>query len=155
MPTAAPTSSPAALVLGGVGVLNGFFDILDGDEPLEVVFAIYNGQLLDAVLFEDLLRLGKGGPLGRGHEVFAGHDLADGAVEIIFKTKVAVGEDAHELAVDRNGHARDLVARHQRQRVGHQIVRPEEEGVDDDAVFAALDLVDIGGLFGRWKDSCG
>ena len=61
--------------------------------------------------------------------------------------EVAVREDADEHAVGRRDrHARDAVARHQVERVGHEIVGAERDRLDDHPGLAALDLVDLGDL---------
>jgi len=55
--TAAPTRKPAEGVLAGVGVLRDLQDVLDRDEPLEVVRPVHHEELLDPVLVEYLAGL--------------------------------------------------------------------------------------------------
>ena len=133
----------AVFIPGGIGVLDGFFDVLDGDEPFEIPLVVDDGKLFDAVFAEDLLRLFERGADGRRHEPVLGHHVGDGLFEIAFKAQIAVGEDADELAVFGDGNAADAVLFHERHRVLDEIFRFEEEGVGDDAVFAALHLVHL------------
>ena len=145
----------ALAVLGGVGVLLGLLDVLDGDEAAQHVVFVHQRQFFDAVLGEDLARLLQRGAHRGGDEVFRGHDLGDLAGIVGLKAQVAVGEDADQLAVFGDGHAGDAVARHQFLRVGDEMIRGEEERIGDDAVFRALDLVHLRGLLARWTCSCG
>src|SRR3974390_1180423 len=52
-------SPAAALVLRRVRILDPLLDVLDGDEPAETAVGVDDGQLLDLVPVEDLLRLGE------------------------------------------------------------------------------------------------
>ena len=96
---------------------------------------------------QDFLRVGKRGADGRRDEVFLRHHVFDGLIVIGLEAEIAVGEDADELPVARDGHAADAVTLHERDGVAHQILRFEEEGIGDDAVFGTLDLIDLLGLF--------
>ena len=133
-------------VLGGVGVLLGLLDVLDGDEAAQHVVLVHQRQFFDAVFGEDLARLFQRGAHRGGDEVFRGHDLGDLAGIVGLKAQIAVGEDADQLAVFGDGHAGDAVARHQFLRVGDEMIRGEEERIGDDAVFRTLDLVHLRGL---------
>ena len=138
---------PPRSVLGGVGVLHDLFDVLDRDEPPEVVFLVDDRQLFDAVMAQDLLGLLQRRADLAGDEPLARHDLGDLAAEVFFKFHVAVGDDADELVLlvhDRN--AGDAVFRHQRLGVAERFVRRQREGIGDDAVFRALDQIDLLGL---------
>ena len=86
-------------------------------------------------------------PTGAVTRFFLRHHVVDGLIVVGFEAEVAVGEDADELAVFGDGHAADLVALHERDRLAHAVVGREEERVGDDAVLAALDLVDLARLF--------
>ena len=137
----------AVLISCRVGVLDALFDVLDRDEALQVPVFIDDGKLFDAVTAQNLLRIGKRGADGRRDEVFLRHHVFDGLIVVGLKAEIAVGEDADELAVAGDGHAADAVALHEGDRVAHEILRFEEEGIGDDAVFGALDLVHLLGLF--------
>ena len=47
----------AVFIARGVGVLDALFDVLDGDQALEVALFVDDGQLFDAVLAQNFLRL--------------------------------------------------------------------------------------------------
>jgi hypothetical protein len=56
MPTAPPDPQAAELVLDREGVLLRLLDVLDGEQALQLVGAVDDQQLLDAVLVQQLLR---------------------------------------------------------------------------------------------------
>ena len=96
---------------------------------------------------QDLLGLVKRRADLAGDEPAAGHDLGDAAAQLGLELHVAVGDDAHQLAVlVHDGHAGDAVLGHQGLRVAERLVRREGEGIRDDAVFRTLDQVDLLGL---------
>ena len=83
----------------------------------------------------------KGGPGGHGDEVLAGHHVADaGSGQIIYKTDVAVGQDADELFLENHGQAGDAVGVHEIKGVLHGVVGFHGDGIDDHAAFGLLDL---------------
>ena len=135
-------------VLGGIRVFGGLLNVLDGDQAAQHVVFIHQRQLFDAVLGQNLLGLGQRGAHGRGDEIFAGHHFVNGAGFIGFKAQIAVGEDAHQLAVFRDGHAGNAVALHQSQRVCHAVAGRKEKWIGDYAVFRALHLVHLRRLRG-------
>ena len=101
-------------VTGGVGELDSLFDVLDGDESLEVAVFVYQRQLLDLVLAQDCLCLFHRSANRRSDQIVLGHDLGDRAVIVGEETHVTVGDDAHQLAhAVHNGNAGDLVLSHE------------------------------------------
>ena len=136
----------ALLILGGVGVLQFLLDVLDGDEALEFVVFVDDEEFFDAVLVEDFLGLLERGADGDGDEVFFGHHFGDGDVGAGFEAEVAVGEDADQLAIAGDGDAGDLVAAHDFEGVGDELLGGHGDGIDDHAGLGALDLVDFAGL---------
>ena len=133
-------------ILGGIGILGGLFNILDGDQTAQHAIVIHNGQLFNAVLGQDHLGLLQGGAHGGGDQVLAGHELMDGAVIIRDKAQVAVGQDTHQLATFADRHAGDLVAAHEVFRILNQVIGRKEEGIGDHAMLGALDLVHLRSL---------
>ena len=108
----------AVLVLARVGELAQFDDVAVGDKSHELAVAIHNGKLFNAVFTKDLLRLGEVASIFRDDEVVARHELGDGSAALLFKTQVAVGDDAHEFAgVVGDGNATDFVFAHDGQGV--------------------------------------
>ena len=139
-------AEPPAVVLAGVRVAVQLVDVLDRDQALQVEVAIDQQELLDLVAGEDAVGLFEGGVLGRGDEVALGHDLLDAEVVGLQEPEVAAGEDALELAADGDGDARDVVPFHDQAGFADHGVGAQGDRVDDDAVFGALDLVDLEGL---------
>ncbi len=95
-------------------------------------------------LWRSCLGLLERGAHGDRDQVLLGHQLADRLVEVLLEAQVAVGEDADQVAVvvgDR--HARDLVARHDLERLADALLGPHGDRVDDHAGLAALHLVDL------------
>ena len=134
-------------VLGGIRILLGFFDVLDGDQTLQIAVFIHQGELLDLAGAEDGLRLLQGGAHLAGDQVFLGHDLADGNIVAIQKTDVTVGQDPLQFALRvADGDTGDAVLVHQRQSVGDKVLPGEEEGLVDNTVFATLYTLNLVGL---------
>ena len=134
-------------VLGRVRVLDRLLDVLDGDQALEVPGAVHHEELLDAVLVQKLLGLLERRADGCGDEVLLRHPRRDRAVGPRLEAQVPVGQNPDELAaVVDDGHARDLVASHDLQRLGDGLLGPAGDRVDDHARFGALDLVHLGRL---------
>ena len=142
------TEQPAILVPGGIRIFDRFFNVLDGDQALKIPLLVHNRQLLDTVAAEDFLRLLHIGTHRRGDQVVLGHDLFNLLREVGQEPHVAVGENTHQLAVAADRHAGNLVFAHQLVGVRHQMLRREEKRVDDDAVFRALNPVDVVSLVG-------
>src|SRR5205085_10028787 len=91
---------PPMLVLGGVRVLPGLLDVLDGDEAPELVLLVDDEELLDTVLVEQLLRLVLRDALAAGDEI-ARHHLLDALLEVLLEAQIAVGDDADEPSLAR------------------------------------------------------
>ena len=138
----------AALVTGGVGILHSLLNVFDGDKSLQVHVLVHQGELFNAVMPQDLLGFFECGTHRSGDQVVLGHHVFDGLVKIaaFHETHVPVGDDAHQHAVLADGHAGDLEPAHDLVGFFHQVVRPQEEGVDDNAVFRTLYPVHLVGL---------
>ena len=146
-PTAAADAEAALLVLRRERVLDPLADVLDRDQAAQPPVGVDDRQLLDPVPVQDRVRLVERRPDRCGDEVPARHQLGDRLARVGLEAQVAVGEDAdeHVTAVgDRD--PRDLVARHQLERVGDERVRPQRHRLDDHPRLGPLDLVDLGDL---------
>ena len=143
-------TQPAFVVLGGQRVLLGLVEILDGDQTGQVALVVNQRQLLDTVLTQQLDDFVARHPDLRGDQRHAGHHLVDLGGQVLLaghEAGVAVGDDAQQLAV---------LIHHRKARypvLGAQFVplvqggaRVHGDRVGDHARFAALDLVDLGGL---------
>ena len=94
------------------------------------------------MVHKDLLSSLEVGAYGSCYQVFLGHYFGNGSIEILEETKVTVGKDTHQLALAvNNGHTGDLVLAHKLVSLGNQLVSGQGEGVNDNAVLGALDLI--------------
>src|SRR5204862_8046692 len=84
------------LVLVAVRVAPAFEDFLDGDETSQVPLLVDDGQLLDAVLGEDPLRLLERRADGRLDEALLRHRGANRAVVLALELEIAIGDDADQ-----------------------------------------------------------
>ena len=105
------------------------------------------------MLVEQPLRLLHRHVLAHGDEVLFGHQLAHALAVVGRETDVAVGENADELArlavaLD-HGNARNVVALHQRERVGERRLGPDGQRIDHHAGFEFLHPADLVGLLFR------
>ena len=137
----------AVLVLGAVGVFACLFNILDRDQSAQHAVLVHDRQLLDPVGGQDLFGFFQRGAFGSGDQVFTGHYFADRPAVICFKPKVAVGQDADQLAFPGNRNAADAIAAHQFFRVGDQVFGTQIKGICDYAMLTALDFINLGRLF--------
>ena len=128
-------------ITGGVGILDGLFDVLDGDQALQGKVVIHQRQLFDLVGAQDLFGVGKRGVDGSGDQVVLGHNLSAGTGEVFFKFQVPVGQNAHQAAVLADGDAGDAVFAHQLVGLCQRMLGGQVEGPVDDAVFRTLDPV--------------
>ena len=82
------------LVFGGVGEFEFFLDVFYGDQAFEVVILIHHEQFFDAVALQDSFGFFERGAHGHGDEIFLGHDVADGLIEVALESQVAIRQDA-------------------------------------------------------------
>ena len=141
-----------ARVLGGVGVLLGLDEVLDGDEAGQVVVLVDDGQLFDAVLGQQVLGVLTGdADLADDEAVARGHAVAHaqgGPLVLGNEAQVAVRDDAQEGAVlVHDGQAGDAVVAAEAVEFVDGGVGADGHRVLDHAGFAALDLADLRGLF--------
>ncbi len=139
----------AEVVLAGVGILAYLFDVLDGDQTLELALIVDHKQLFDAVPVQVLLGLLEGCSRRNRHQLILGHDVGNRLLEPGFETQIPVGENAHQFARLGDRHAGDAVFLHQGEGFVDLLVRIHGDRVDDHAAFALFDLVDLQGLIGR------
>ncbi len=139
---------PALGVLGGVRVLLGLDEVLDGDQALERAPAVHQRQLLDLVAAQQLHRGVPRDPDLAGDQRHRRHDIPDLAAAVQLEGHVvAVGDDAQELA--RGVGDRDATdAEPAAERVGllEGGVGADGDGVGDHPGLGPLDLVDLVGL---------
>ena len=137
----------AVLVLAGLGIGARLLDVLDSDQTDTATVIVDHEQLLDAVLVEQLGRIGHADALARGYQVTR-HQLSHGLVGLAGEAHVAVRQDADEplaFAVD-DRDAGDRLGAHQLQRRRQRLVRMDGDGIDHHAGLEALDLAHLVGL---------
>ena len=89
----------ALAVLAGVGVFGVLDDVLDGGQAAQLEGVVDDEHALEAVLVHQRLGFVEGGAFLHGDQtVLRRHDVAQGLVEAVFETQVAVGDDADQLA---------------------------------------------------------
>jgi hypothetical protein len=134
------------LVLGGIGIFQLLLNVLDGDQALQDVVIVHHQQAFPRGAGAGSLRFLERGAHRHGDQIVLGHHFGDRQVEARLEAQIAVGEDAHQLAVLGHRHARDAVALISSCASEIFLIRPDGDGVDDHAAFTALDAVHFFGL---------
>lgn len=125
-------------------------DVLDGDQALEFKGVIDHQQALQAVLVEQLLGLFQRGTFAHGDEALARrHDFAHGHVVAGFKTQIAPGDDAHDLAVVHHRKAAHAQLVRQVADLPHGVLGRDDHRIAQHARFMALDFGHLRGLLLR------
>ena len=139
------TAEQATLfVAGRVRELYCLFNILNGDQTLEVAFFVHQRQLFDLVLAENRLCFFHSRAYRSRDQVILGHYFRDRAVIVGQEPHVTVGDDAHQLAhIVYDRHAGDLVLAHQSIGIRYQMIFRQGERIDDNAVFRTLYLIHL------------
>jgi len=130
-----------------MGIVPLFLDILDGDQSLEISLVIDQGELLDAMLLQDLLGSFERRPDGRRHQPSGSHIVRDGTRIFGGKADIAIGEDAHQLGALGDRYTGDVIVCHERLGVAERRRRRQGDGIHDHARFATLDFVYLSDLF--------
>ena len=131
---------PPLLVLGGVRVLLGLLDVLDGDEALELALLVDDQQLLDAVLVQQLLRLGLASTPSGTVTSLRVITALDRLLEVRLEAHVAVGEDADQRLPSGDRDAGDAVLRASARAPRERRLGRDGDRVDDHAALGLLDL---------------
>ena len=93
-------------VFVGIRKLGGFQNIFYGNQAFKLVFFVQDQNTLDFMFVHQFARFVDACAFGDGNQAFArGHDGGNGQVEAVFKTQVAVGNDADHFAVFNDGQA--------------------------------------------------
>ncbi len=142
----------AALILGGVGIFLGLFDIFHGDEADAAVGIIHHENFFDAVLMQQPLGFFGLHAFAHGDELFLRHQFVDGLARIVGEAHIAVGENADEFAralaigpFD-HGNTGNRIALHQGERIGERCIRSNRDRVHHHAAFELLHAADLFGL---------
>ena len=130
-------------VLRCVGILDLFLNIFDGDQSLQVKTVIHDEKFLHPVLMEDFPRLFERSAHGYRDEVFFRHHLFNRQVQARLEAQVPIGQDAHQLAVFGDRHARNFVLVHDLESIRNPVLGADRDRIDDHSAFRALHLVDL------------
>ena len=103
-------------------------------------------QFFDAMRVQDRFGFLERGADADGDQVLLGHHVRDGQVVARLEAQVAIGENAHQLAVLGHRNAGDAVALHDVERVGDLLLGIDGDRIDDHAAFRALHAVHFLGL---------
>ena len=117
----------ALVVLARHGLVLGLRDVLIGNQSHQVVVLVHHGQLLYLVLLQNVGSRRQVGLLVRGDEVVLRHNLVHGTVQATLEAQVAVGHNAHQVAlVVYHGNTANVILRHDVQSLGNG--RPQGNG---------------------------
>ena len=137
---------PASDVLATLRELSQSLDVTHRNQPGEFAVCIYQQEFFHLVAVEDFFSLIEFGFRRGGYEVLRGHYLADWAV-LGKELHVPPGQDADEFAVvGDDGEPRHVVIGHLPSGRRGGFIRPERYRIDNYAVLAAFDLIDLTGL---------
>ncbi len=108
-PIAAATRKRPRSSFAAVGILDRFLNVLDSDQSLDAFVFIDHQKFFDAVFLQYGLGLLERGADRNGDQRLLGHHFRNRNIEARFKTQVAIGDDADEMAVFiHHRHAADL-----------------------------------------------
>jgi hypothetical protein len=142
-------AQPPALVAQRLRVLLQLLQVLHRDQTRQAHAVVDDQELLDLVLVQPVARLLERGAGRRAHQLLAGHHPGHRRVVGGLEAAVAAGQDPdHRVALD-DRQARDAVLLHDRPRLAEGGRGRKRHRVEDHAVGAALDLVDLGDLLGH------
>jgi hypothetical protein len=145
-----PDAEPALLVLAGAREIARLLDVLDRDHAAQAPLAVDDQHLLDAVAMQELEHLLARRVLAHGHQLLARrHHPRHRQVELLLEADVAVRDDAdHLVAVRGHGQSGDALRPGQREDLADRCIRPDRDGILDDAALVLLDAPDLARLVG-------
>ncbi|MNS88327.1 hypothetical protein D3C72_1222960 [compost metagenome] len=126
------------------GVLD---DVFDGGQATQLKAVVHDQHALKAVLVHQGLRFVQRGAFLHGDQAFLRrHDVAQGLIQVFFKTQIAVGHDADQLAAFNHRQTRNAMLTLQRNGVAHFHLGGDGDRIDHDAEFVALHASHFTGL---------
>src|SRR6185369_13842046 len=126
------------------GILDRFLNVFDGDQSFYMFVVVDHEQLLDAMFLQHRFRLfERRADRNRDERLFR-HHLGDRNVEACLETKIAIGNDAYEMARLINyRHAADVKPLHYLQRLAHRAIGSNRHRVDNHARLGSLHLINF------------
>ena len=105
-----------------------------------MVLIVYNGELLNLVLLQNLCSVGKISLLMGSDEIFFRHHLVYEAVHMTLETQVTVGNDTHEMVLAiHNGDTTDMVFCHHPEGITHGLAAADRHRIIDHTILGTLD----------------
>ena len=83
-------------VFAGVGVEDGFLDVLHRQKADATLRVVDHQQLLDAPLLQKPFRVGEVDGLPHRRQILRGHQFGNGRMVVLGEPHVAIGQNAHE-----------------------------------------------------------
>ena len=133
----------AFFVFVRIGKLGVFNDVFYRNQAFELVFLVQHQHALDFVFVHHFARFLNTGADRNGNQFFARrHDGGHGQIQTRFKTQIAVGHDADNLAVLHHRQPRHFAfaLRTLRQQFANEFVGRHGHGVFHNAAFVAFHL---------------
>ena len=125
-----------------------FGNVLDRDQTFEFKGFIDNQQALEFVFVEQGFGLFGCGAFRHGDQSLTRrHDLFDLHVVTGFKAQIAAADNAHHFAAFANWKSRDAHLIRHGHNLAHGVLGRDDDRVEQDATFVALDLGDFSSLF--------
>ncbi len=140
-------TQPAPAVFAGQRMFTGFQDILDCHQTAQFKRIVDHQNTLKAMLVHQVARIFQTGIFLDGNQTLArSHDIFNRLIQVVFKTQIAIGDDADQLPALHHGKSGNPVLPGQIQHIAHRHVGRNGDRILDHAAFETLDLGDFSSL---------
>ncbi len=140
-------TQPAGLILARAREFRRLLEVLHRDHAGELVIAVDDQHLLDAVLVQQRQHLFLGCGLAHGDQpILRRHDRGDRRIELLLEPQVAVRDDADRLPADDHRHAGDAARAREVEHLADGRIGGDGDRVLDDAALELLHAADLAGL---------
>ena len=150
---------PSLCVLCRKRIFDGLFNVLDGDQPHQVIIVVYNRKLFLSCFGQNLLCLLKSNPCPGSDQALGSHGFFDLFGKISLKLKISVGDNPHQLTSFRHRYAGNPELGHKGIRIRQGMLRRQRKGIRNNTVLGTLYLVHFlclcldGHIFVNYTDS--
>src|SRR5262249_27766169 len=132
-------TKPSAVILTGAWEFRRLLEVLHGDHADQVVIAVDDQHLLDAVFVQQKQHLFLGSVLAhRNQPLLRRHDRRDRRIELVLEAQIAVSHDTDGLLADNDRYAGDAARSRQIEHLPDRHVGGDSDGVLDDAALELL-----------------
>ncbi len=136
----------AIRILARVRIFHHLLNILNSNQPFEIVVRVHNRQFFNPVLFQNISGLVDRCTGRRGDQVFGRHNLFNRPGKILLKAQIAVSKYTHQTIVHRNRHAGNMITRHQFQGVFNGVLRRKKNRINNNTMLRAFNPVNLSRL---------